>query len=160
MRASTLRATHLLEYLASCVPRLCVLQIITWSSSPFGGRGRTFRLIGLPLLSTCARMFNSTSLAVSHCLRTSTFASCRWTRLGSIFCAWDQTSSVESACDVGDWGPRLRHSPVRPHESQELDARSTDAQPWAGESAQGGGMAGTGLRCFFIEFSFYAKYNP
>ena len=106
-------------------------------------------------------MFNSTSLAVSHCLRTSTFASCRWTRLGSIFCAWDQTSSVESACDVGDWGPRLRHSPVRPHESQELDARSTDAQPWAGESAQGmEGLrtAGTGLRCFL--FSFYAKYNP
>ena len=118
---------------------------------------RTFRLIGLPLLSTCARMFNSTSLAVSHCLRTSTFASCRWTRLGSMFCAWDQTSSVESACDVGDWGPRLRHSPVRPHESQELDARSTDAQPWAGESAQGmDGLrrAGTGLRCFLLNLVF------
>ena len=100
-------------------------------------------------------------LGVSRFLRASTFASCRWTRLGSMFCAWDQTSSVESACDVGDWGPRLRHSPVRPHESQELDARSTDAQPWAGESAQGmDGLrrAGTGLRCFL--FSFYAKYNP
>ena len=114
-------------------------------------------MIGLPLLSTCARMFNSTSLAVSHCLRTSTFASCTWTRLGSIFCAWDQTSSVESAGDVGDWGPRLRHSPVRPHESQELDARSTDAQPWAGESAQGmEGLrtAGTGLRCFLFNLVF------
>ena len=96
-------------------------------------------------------------LGVSRFLRASTFASCRWTRLGSMFCAWDQTSSVESACDVGDWGPRLRHSPVRPHESQELDARSTDAQPWAGESAQGmDGLrrAGTGLRCFLLNLVF------
>ena len=169
-----LRATHPVKNLAFCVPRLFACYSPLWSLSLLAcldflraahhhvvvvsfWRQRTFRLIGLPLLSTCARMFNSTSLAVSHCLRTSTFASCTWTRLGSIFCAWDQTSSVESACDVGDWGPRLRHSPVRPHESQELDARSTDAQPWAGESAQGmDGLrrAGTGLRCFLLNLVF------
>ena len=79
----------------------------------FGGRGRMFCLIGLPLLSTCARMFDSTPLAVSHCLRTSTFCELQMDAFWEHVLRLGSDVVVESACDVGDWGPRLRRRLVR-----------------------------------------------